>query len=769
MVVLEHAKQFVTSDPGLFTAAEAKQLQDKLTNDLNRALSTRQEVLPLGTALERAAQQATVGAEFKLSVPDHMITGEQLINQFAPHWRQELFGLFTKEQLDAVEKAFISMDKQFFKVAGEKVTYIPSEKWNYEEQFGIELRAILEESGLSFTERQWKFIFGGSGIRVAPLAVPLKMLSTECYVAAYGKIPAANAADEAEKSLGQWNANFKIRGKASDDLFVQNYIKFLKDNTKIQRTPQENLLELQAFLDKGGELSTNRSTPGYRFYPVYQRYQDGLERGTYTGQEKETVQAFVKLFEENWDRQILHTPSENLDKGEELSATKSAPGYRFYRVYQRYQDGLERGIYTEQEKEAAQAYVKLFEENWERQNHTPQENLADLQAFLEEGGELSSSSAASGYRFYNTYQRYKKGLKAGTYNGEEERAVKNFVKLFTENWERKRSVPKTLEEVYDAFLNCLKKFKTYPKSAGDTKPLYHAIYYRLVENQQPGNPTWQKLKRLDDLARAAQRGEKPWERFDQAEPLKRPRVGAKQEVQITPEETQILQEVEKNYEELYEHFPDWVQTNHRYFVTTYNTVAAFNTLERQARVERMTENMSDILDTLNEMDLGPTEEGFNRLIFRGANPNNPKPTDFHLVSESVGIPAALSRRAVASMPQHIQVRLNDKTGDLDTLFLQPGATQEDIRTVIGNIRVPERWQIRMGNHEIGFTANGGLTEKAKSGWVHLHIETVAAETEEEMYDLSYILQINTQALIEGMNEAQIRALYKRLFRDYYRY
>ncbi len=822
MVVLEHAQKFVTSNPGLFSPAEAKQLQDKLTNDLNRALSTRQEVLPLGTALERAAQQATVGAEFKISVPDHMITGEQIINQFVRHWRQELFGQFTKEQLDAVEEAL------------------------NEEQFGIELRAILEERGLSLTERQWKHIFGGKGQIFAPLAIPLKMLSTECYVAAYGKIPAQKAADAAEKSLGKWNDSFKMRRKTSDDPFVQNYIKFLNDNTQKKCTPQENLSALQAFLDKGGELSSSPSAPGCRFYNIYQRYQKGLERGIYTEQEKEATQDFVGLFEENWERQ-LHTPQENLadlqaflDKGGELSSSSYAPGGKFYKAYRGYQAGLEARTYTGPEKEAAQAYVKLFEENWDRQIlhtpsenlvelqtflgndgelssnwyapggkfyqaslyyqkglkadtytgqekeaaqafvklfeenwdrqilHTPQENLAALQAFLDKGGELSSSPSAPGGKFYQAYRRYQKGLEAGTYTGQENEAAQNFVGLFKERWERKRSVPKTLEEVYDAFLNFLKKFKTYPKTRGETKPLYNAVYSRM-HNPQPENPTWQKLKRLDELARAAQRGEKPWERFDQAEPLKRPRVGAKQEVQITPEEKQILQEVEKNYEELYENFPDWVQTNHRYFVTTYNTVAAFNTLERQARVERMTENMSDILDTLNEMDLGPTEEGFNRVIFRGENPSNPKPTDFHVVSESIGIPAALSRRAVASMPQHIQVRLNDKTGDLDTLFLQPGVTEDEIRTVIENIRIPEGWQIRMGNHEIGFTDNGGLTDKARNGWIHLHIETVAAETEEEMYDLSYILQINTKALIEGKNEAQIRGLYKRLFRDYYRY
>jgi hypothetical protein len=158
----------------------------------------------------------------------------------------------------------------------------------------------LEESGLSFTERQWKFIFGGSGIRVAPLAVPLKMLSTECYVAAYGKIPSQAESDGVVKSLGSWNNRFKYKREESKDPFVQGYVEFLNDNTKINHTPQENLAELQAFLGNGGELSSSPSAPSYKFYQASRRYQKGLKAGKYTGDEEGAVEDFVKLFEKNW-------------------------------------------------------------------------------------------------------------------------------------------------------------------------------------------------------------------------------------------------------------------------------------------------------------------------------------------------------------------------------------------------------------------------------------------------------------------------------------
>ncbi len=707
-VILEHAKQFVTSNPGLFSPAQAQQLQDQLSKDLKQYTpQQRPGALPLERVLEQNARQATMGEKVTISVPDHMITMEQAVQYWAPGWRNQLFGIFDKQGLDAIEQALTNTDKLFFTVENGKVTFNSNddEIWNYQEQFEIELRAILDKQGLAFTDRQGKLVLGGPGQINAPLAEPLRFISVQCYVAQYGRLPSRNATDRDELFFGRWINNFQRKYKETTDPFVRGMLDFIRKYTRSLQTPQERSQDLKEYVNGGGTLSANNSHPRFDLYQSYKQYQKYLKKGSY----------------------------------------KKSP----------------------ETKAAVEEYIRFFEEHFDKQEkRTPQEWLAEVKQFVAAGGQLIDSKSAPGYKYCEKLRCYKKGLEAGIYP--ENSPYTDYIQFVAANWVRQRSAPKTLEEVYDSFLKYLREFKTYPKTRGETEPLYDAVRKRVYVNPQPGDPQWEKLKRLDDLARAAQRGEKPWERFDQADPLKRPRTGEKEKgIPVTPEIKHILQEVEKNYEELYENFPVWVQANARYFVTTYNTVTAFNTLKRQARVDRMTDTMSEILDTLNGMDLGPTEEGFNRVIFRGANPNNPKPTDFHLVSESVGIPTALSRRAVASMPQHIQVRLNDKTGDLDTLFLQPGVTEDEIRTVIENIRIPEGWQIRMGNHEIGFTDNGGLTDKARNGWIHLHIEGVAAETEEEMYDLSCILQINTKALIEGKNEVQIRSLYKRLFGNYY--
>ena len=709
--ILEHAKKFVSSRPELFTPALVKQLQEKLEKDLQRMLPSKKGTVPtLQQALERAAQQATVGAEFKLSVPEQMITMEQAVQYWAPGWRNQLFGIFDKQGLDAIEQALTNTDKLFFTVENGKVTFNSNddEIWNYQEQFEIELRAILDKQGLAFTDRQGKLVLGGPGQINAPLAVPLKLLSVECFLAQYGRLPRERATDPVEKSFGLWISHFKTRYKGSTDPSVRSALDFFGKYTRSLQTPQERSQDLKEYVNGGGTLSSSPSHSRYDLYVAYTSYKSFLKKGSY----------------------------------------KKRP----------------------EAKAAVEEYIRFFEEHFDkREQRTPQEWLSEAEQFKAAGGEFVCSQSAPSHKYFMAVYRYKRGLEAGIYP--ENSQYTDYIQFIDANRIRQISARKTLEEVYDSFLKYLKEFKTYPKVSGETAPLYKAVYYRLYENPQPENPQWEKLKRLDALARAAQRGEKPWERFDQADPLKRPRVSEQEtespRVEITSEELQVIKDVEKNYEELYKNFPVWMQDNHRYFIPTYNTITAFRNLERQVvTMGRKTEELSEILDTLNEMDLGITEDGFNRVIFRGNNLNNPKPTDFHVVNEHNGIPSKMSEQAVESLPPTIQVQV-DELNYLTTLYLQPGTTADDIDAVIGQIRLPEGWEIRMGNHEIGFTDNGGLTRKAQDGWVHVHFESVAKGTEEEMYDLSYTLQINTKALIEGKNDQQIRSLYKRLFGNYY--
>ncbi len=114
------------------------------------------------------------------------LTGMQVLATYFPTWRQELGGMFSQEQLDAIEKAFEDTDEWMF-VQGEdgELTVRNQDEWNYEERF----LTILQDSGVSFTERQIKQLLGTRGIRGFTLSGPLKTATLQGYMLAYGKIP----------------------------------------------------------------------------------------------------------------------------------------------------------------------------------------------------------------------------------------------------------------------------------------------------------------------------------------------------------------------------------------------------------------------------------------------------------------------------------------------------------------------------------------------------------------------------------------------------
>ncbi len=90
------------------------------------------------------------------------LTGTQVLAQYFPTWRQELGGKFSPEQLDAVEKAFADTDEWMF-VRGEDGELKARNKyeWDYEARF----LTFLQNSGVSFTDKQIKQLIGGKGIK----------------------------------------------------------------------------------------------------------------------------------------------------------------------------------------------------------------------------------------------------------------------------------------------------------------------------------------------------------------------------------------------------------------------------------------------------------------------------------------------------------------------------------------------------------------------------------------------------------------------------
>ncbi len=336
---------------------------------------------------------------------------------------------------------------------------------------------------------------------------------------------------------------------------------------------------------------------------------------------------------------------------------------------------------------------------------------------------------------------------------------------------------KTTQEVYDILLQYIRETKSYPKGYTPEYRLVYNRFYGKTEEQIKADPELNRLYKLDQLARAAQRGEKPWEVFDRDNPLRRPRLGEQQSPVSQTEESapgtegptlsseelrQAYNEMpadiqtairltEEHYEQVWENFPDWIEQNKSNIILTPDTKNVFDALAREVRNGRWDENIAQIISDLDAMQLGTSEDGaFYRVIYRGyytlgrINPDN-----FHLVAEEQGVELADVNAIIAHQPAHI--RLFAKEGKLTQMVLEKGVTQDDIRQVIDSILLDlgEDWTVRMGSHETGTKP-------------HIHFEWVDAEG----FDSSYTLQLDVDQVIPAGPYGERQQAFTRLFRKY---
>ena len=110
------------------------------------------------------------------------LTGMQVLQTYFPTWRQELGGMFSKEQLDAVEKAFADTDDfMFVRGADGELKARNKDEWNYEARF----LTFLQDSGVEFTERQIKQLIGSKGMKGFTLNRCLTLKNIHAFIKAH--------------------------------------------------------------------------------------------------------------------------------------------------------------------------------------------------------------------------------------------------------------------------------------------------------------------------------------------------------------------------------------------------------------------------------------------------------------------------------------------------------------------------------------------------------------------------------------------------------
>ena len=366
---------------------------------------------------------------------------------------------------------------------------------------------------------------------------------------------------------------------------------------------------------------------------------------------------------------------------------------------------------------------------------------------------------------YQIFGQITRQVQAGDRTDE---AALEISRIYLENTKR-IAAPKTTQEVYDLFLAYLRDYKTYPLA---TTQEYVYVYNRLRNRELSeiqADPDLYKLYRLDQLARAARRGEKPWEVFDRDNPLKRARINEtspqvtgteipleESYAQLSTEEQTLIRRTEEYYEELWNNYPTWFEENKQYIITTTQTQRAFDILNREIQAGRWSEEISETLEVLQGANLGPDGFGsYIRIIYRGNSSFAPRAGDFHVVAEEPGLQVPPLRELFPQRIPHISFSFE---GDkLSTMILEEGVTAQDVETAIDAFLEHYQtkqtgWTIRMGNHEMGNRP-------------HIHFEFIDNAAEGGM-DISHVLQLDVRQIIPADPlQARQRAFY-RLFSKY---
>ena len=749
------------------------------------------------TAIQRAAQTAVLrplpATALQMPLLASPITGKQALAQFVPNWRFALSARLTPAQLDAIEAAFENTDSVFFTLSSDgKTTFQPFRNWNYLTQFQQELNALQRDFQITLQPLDWKIILGGQGV-ASPLRDIFTLLSEQTFMLSHQNRPPTRSPDTEETFLYNKIRLLSIdlnKGLRSDPL--AKTIVSLKDQHRrisLPKTPQERLAEFENYLQQYGKLppedSRLYSAVSNTKYNLKKARQENIAQGNPPDLNIDPATLrIVQLFE---DYRVQKTPQQRraeleqyIQEFEQLPPVNSVlyQSVRYFRSevrrLQRQNEAAGHNDINFQIDTDALVIDQLFEQYrssapartakqvdvefaaWVKQYHrNPRKRIPNKEPndYTEEEAYETSLGASIEVQRRHT----------DSTNPHIKRIIARFEKF------RVHAAPQTLEEVYSGFLNYLKEFKAYPPSNSN---LYRTILHRIQYPQD--TPAWHKLYRLEQLARAAQRGERPWEVFEQDNPLKRPRVKKQPGLQetaaenfsaLSEDEQKIIQLTESHYEALWENFPAWLKQNAPYTTSTSKTIQAFQTLKHQVNLGQIDETLSSLLDYLYNMPLGAQdqEKTFNHVIFRGENPHCLSVGSFHLLSESLGLPRSMAYIATEWGTPHITFRMDDEL--LYTLVLEEGATAKEVQEVIRHFHVPPGWAIRMGTHEIGYTT-AGLSPKAQKGLIHLHIEKQAPAEADELTDISFTVYIDARALVKGRTETEILALYRYLFTPY---
>ncbi len=712
------------------------------------------------------------------------LTGTQALAQYYPTWRQELGGMFSKEQLDAVEKAFAETDEWMF-VRGEdgELKARNKDEWDYEARF----LTLLQNSGVSFTDKQIKQLIGGKGTKGFTFGHYFTFKKTLAYVLDKGSLPRTDIKEGGKKitiaelnkraeagdsqaaelarevALGKkiaskrWG-NDPVHGDMQTLITNEAYL-----NQAVKKTPDEWLELIEAFVREhnrfpsqtteeerqlySGAKSAMRNNPNH---PASIRMRELNEQYGANYASRKTPDEWLELIE-TFVREHNRWLSSSIEEEKQLYA------------------GANHAMLNNPNHPASVRMQKLKKQykGLHVSPKTPDEWLELIEAFVREHNRWPLQTIEEERQLY--CGAYKAMCRQPNHPASVR--MQELRKRY-----RRLAEAQTTQQLYTALATHIKDHGHYPMYKESSLPnIIHTRLYRYQSTMADGryaDPWLQKIYEIKQWSERVKRGEVDWEKFPGLFKKHRRTIGemreqgilpskeaAKELEQLPAEEQEAIEQMADNILTLWEDFEGvWWKQNHKHVITTPQTQTAFNTVLKTVQTQvpgASNINISNVLEQVNGMQLGQDGPDYYRVIYRGNNPRIPRAEDFHNVLETQGIPQDNAQAAYKLNSPHIVLDGDEET--VYNLIIRQGVTDREISSIIDALP-PAGWEIRLGAHE--------LLNEIKQGFIHIHIEQVVPTTEEDAQDISNVLRVDVRALTQGKNPQQIAKTLRYLFSKY---
>lgn len=740
------------------------------------------------------------------------LSARTLFTRITPAWKEPLSPKFTPEHLRTVEDALLQTDAFLF-TEKDGQTAARSDEWNYSQIFSQELAGLLQERGQTLSHSQWKQILGGSGVKGFTLSNHLRLLTLDSWLLTHGgefprrqfsvngrvlKPGELSPEQKEEQNLANAVKWAVLHAKDTTDPVLLHLKSRYEQGTR-KKTPEYWLEELNLWLvEHNGEYPRSSFSNGTRIAAADLTPAQKQEAALATA-----VSNAIKLAKDPSDPVIArliqlkeegrryNTPEQTLARLEEWSAahggrmprTSIVKNGRYLSVSELTPEEMEEKHLANTaraltqnaasaQNQAVQRIKTLFQNASRRK--TAGQILEELQIWMDaHQGCLPRLQAPKGAVLSD---ELKEEISLG-------RAALNQIyrtrfastpqaEQIRELWQsgQARVTRRTPEEWLQAFKIYLGEYKRYPARGTPEYAGVRNLLYRSAKNPDGSyvNPVVQQIYELDQLARAARRGEAAWKDVTAETgadaPLKRFWRDA------APQDRESLQATAEEMDFMRDDFADWLTdaVQNDWLVLASQTYKALANVRRglDEWFDDRADEAEDILVWLYDTQWGRDEENgiFSRVLFTGPNPAAPRLKDFREVQEFTGVPVIQMPEMPSSVAAHSRLMRGDEVRVLSLRLLR-GAQPEDLHRAVESL-LPENggFTVRMGLHELGVSITKmEINKHFTKGLLHVHAE---AEVPGEPVVLSFTLEIDARNLAAGKKFPELKRLYYNLFKPY---